>query len=532
MTFSYAQAAKGLSTSSPAASALQQPSGSITPVKEPSQPNQAPPVTPNGSTWTEDVEERALAGKDSEDNQVKNSNPSTTSSTNKSSGNQAQHVSAASSPEFGTSSSTLGNNDDVTSLPASSESTWENKSQTSNAVEKPLEKADIDQEKDTADNEENDKPVPKPAVLQDAPIPTVNIWKLRADGFAKKAAQSVNTKPRSAVPVPNSTSNKAENSASSSKADVKQRGDGTESGSSSARDKRQNTGMSRRSREDTYPSQRQRQDYEGRKGGAGKQSEKDDRNLTRVAVIPKDQESWPTPEIAHDEERKRAEEKGDRQDRERTATNNNKPHGKTEWVHVPHTPTVVFNTPMPAAASRRGRGGARGGATNGSRAAAHNVSGASSTEKDTSAPKSAAGDGQKRNKADGSTAREPSPTKNNVNTGPLPGKDQKALSSGERNTIPRTNGTEPSFAKKSSPEETAQVAAYSNKHPQTHRSKQRKTDAPTLTERRRESDIPMSAQDKTSPVSSRRASTAANIEGQPFFIISFSSLLGCFPFIR
>lgn len=91
--------------------------------------------------------------------------------------------------------------------------------------------------------------------------------------------------------------------------------------------------------------------------------------------------SWPTPDSAQGEEKKKAQERAEKGEKEKTPTA--KPHGKEKWMPVPYVPTAVFNTPLPPA--RRGGRPARGGRESGTRAvtATH---GSSGTEKPSMAP--------------------------------------------------------------------------------------------------------------------------------------------------
>lgn len=73
--------------------------------------------------------------------------------------------------------------------------------------------------------------------------------------------------------------------------------------------------------------------------------------------------SWPTPDSAQGEEKKRAQERAEKGDKEKTPAA--KPHGKEKWMPVPYVPTAVFNTPLPPA--RRGGRPARGGRESGHR---------------------------------------------------------------------------------------------------------------------------------------------------------------------
>ena len=79
---------------------------------------------------------------------------------------------------------------------------------------------------------------------------------------------------------------------------------------------------------------------------------------------PSDAISWPTPESAQDEEKKKAQERGDKGEKEKSLAPRS--HGKEKWMPVPYVPTAVFNTPLPPAAKRGGRP-ARGGREGGGR---------------------------------------------------------------------------------------------------------------------------------------------------------------------
>ena len=85
---------------------------------------------------------------------------------------------------------------------------------------------------------------------------------------------------------------------------------------------------------------------------------------------PNDATSWPTPDSAQGEEKRRAQDRGDRTDKgEKDKIVAPKSHGKEKWVSVPYVPSAVFNTPLPTArrggrvarGGREGGGGTRGG---------------------------------------------------------------------------------------------------------------------------------------------------------------------------
>ena len=74
-----------------------------------------------------------------------------------------------------------------------------------------------------------------------------------------------------------------------------------------------------------------------------------------------DTSSWPTPQLAQGEEKRKTLGKNEKMDRtDKDKASSVRPHGKEKWTPVPYVPTAVFNTPLPPAARRGGRP-ARGG---------------------------------------------------------------------------------------------------------------------------------------------------------------------------
>lgn len=66
--------------------------------------------------------------------------------------------------------------------------------------------------------------------------------------------------------------------------------------------------------------------------------------------------SWPTPETALEEEKRKVQDKVEKEEKDENGSN--KPRPKEKWVPVPYVPSVAFNTPLPTRGGR-GRGGAR-----------------------------------------------------------------------------------------------------------------------------------------------------------------------------
>lgn len=81
-----------------------------------------------------------------------------------------------------------------------------------------------------------------------------------------------------------------------------------------------------------------------------------------------DATSWPTPQVAQGEEKRKAQEKTEKSEKgDKSPVSRS--HGKEKWMPVPYVPTAVFNTPLPSAGRRGGRA-ARGG-RDGGRSGAH-----------------------------------------------------------------------------------------------------------------------------------------------------------------
>lgn len=377
-TFSYAQAAKGAaappSTTKPLSGSTTSTKGAVTASTH--------DANASARSWAEDVETESTPDQPTQAREPR----SQSSGSNVARVSRSVDTSSVSSPDLGpSSSSTVTKDDDVSSIPnTSSESTWDNKSQASTSVEKSTEPAEK-----TVDKVKKGKNiVAKP--LQEAPPPAVNIWKMRADEQKAK----VKTSPALAtngVHAPTANSSKRGGLAAHEKAGA--------DGRTRARDEI-NSG---------------RKDFKGdidaRKSVKGRSSEKD----TKVSMggLPpppnRDQESWPTPDIAIDEDRKKAQEKGEKPEKDRK---DGASSGKHEWVKVPYTPSVVFNTPLPNAANARrgGRPGGRGAAQNGGRPTGSLTPAAGHTEKEGSESDSAPnGEQAKRERHDGAVPHDVSP---------------------------------------------------------------------------------------------------------------------------
>lgn len=188
---------------------------------------------------------------------------------------------------------------------------------TENGTEGSKEKTEKSEKAEKADK--NEKPAP-PKELKAAPLPSVNIWQQR------KEAQDAKVK--TTPPTKTASGKTEETQQESSKSSSKKKGaDGS---------------------------------TEGSKGG-----KKSDGNKGRDDSLPvADASSWPTPQVALGEEKKKAQEKTDKTEKTEKSPVM-RAHGKEKWMPVDYVPTAVFNTPLPPSgrggSRRNGRGGRDGG---------------------------------------------------------------------------------------------------------------------------------------------------------------------------
>ena len=468
-TFSYAQAAKGLSSGPTSSATPSKPSsGSATPAKD-SLPSNA--STAAVMSWAEDAEANDTRSEKTSSSYEPRIQPQAAESKD-AAVPQVSTASVVSSPDLGASSaSTVTKDDDVSSIPnTSSDSTWENKSQASTSVEKSTDSVEklSENTSDKVSGKSTEKGKRKNAErapakpLQEAPIPVVNIWKQRAESAKAKPKAA----PAKAAAPTNGTSQPATSGtrhiASTQATDV---GESKEKAS---------TGEIRpKGREEEKGSQRKDSKPEAdldkvRRPTKGRQQEKEANAAPASLPLPpnRDQESWPTPDTAIDEDRKKVQ---DKPEKERKDSSVGKANGKKEWVNMAITPNVIFNTPLPNAAGARrgGRSTARGGAQSGGRTGGYNANGAGHADKDGSAPISMSnGDQPKRGRADG-YAREASPKeKRNPSAGSFSSKEKAATINGERPSKAIVSEAEaPSRRNSAMPESNGQVPGQNNTFP-------------------------------------------------------------------
>lgn len=513
--FSYAQAAKGLSSGPTSSAAASKPSsGSATPAKE-SQPSAAPAAAV--MNWADDAEANdARSEKPSSTRESRVQPPPT--APKPVAAPQASTASIVSSPDIGASSaSTVTKDDDVSSIPnTSSDSTWENKSQASTSVEKSESSEKSSEKGEKGKNKNAERTPAKP--LQEAPIPVFNVWKQRAEEAKTKTTKPATVKPAPSAGLPNGSYQGAASSVNQSTApsmvdgtDVKEKPSPQENKPKAREDEK--IGETRKDSKPDFDSDRTK------KSNKGRPQEKEAKSTAASLPLPpgRDEESWPTPEIAVDENRKKVQGKTEKGVQERKEGSSTKAGSKKEWVNMAITPNVIFNTPLPnSQSSRRGGRGARGGVQGGSRTGGF---AASNPEKDGSA--SAAlpnGDQPKRGRGEG-FAREASPKgKRLTSPGSLPSKDKAATINGEKTSKNSTADAEVSSRRASVLTESnggSQFAGQNNTFPRQYPSgrpnKGRRGDF-SGPERRRDGDSVSPT--KENAFNDRRTSSATQTDGK------------------
>lgn len=526
MSFSYAQAAKGLSsTATPATAISKQSSESTTPSKDDTTaPAAAQATAPVASvpSWADDAE-------------AEDPRHPTESTSHEQQTAKVQALPKESSVQDAPTSSIAlpdldGKDDDTSSTQnasTESNSTWENKSQASTTVEKSAEPTEKSPEKGRGKKADRAEKVEvKPLI--DAPMPAVNPWTRRADELKAKAAHK-NTAPKS---TPKASSPVVANGAAQSPTSPAKKGksaDATES-----KEKVHNAESRPRARDDERAASRRdirlEADYDkSKKGTRSRPVEKEGTSgATVLPLLPhRDEESWPTPESAVDEDRKKSQGKAEKSDSQAKEASSNRSQ-KKEWVPVPHTPNVIFSTPLPGAASSRrgGRGGGRGGAQGGGRSNGFAPNGG--TDKDASAQSALTnGDGPRRGRAETSTARESSPQeKRNGSSGPTANEVKSSANAGEKasttNSGPETEGVRrsPTTESASGPQLPGQNNT-SRQYAQSRPNRGRRGDFGSQGEKRKDGEGISPTKDIASH--DRRTSTATPIDGS-YFGRSFRTL--------
>ena len=368
--FSYAQAAKGKSpsihpTSPPSKTVSEatethsaQPKPQDISVKQSNTDESEPIPRPSEGRAAKATDWRSGMNPDSLSNGKATTNTTTaTPSPQRRSEAQSQNAgSAPSSPDFGSATaSLLPKEDDLFSIPnGSSDSTWDKHSQTSRGGDKNGEKAENAKETDMEEKDAKeadsktswDEEPPSPTILKEAPPPTINFWQQRMEAQEAKARATKQTAIPQSTKVAGLTNGLGQPNSVSKGQDI-------------AGDLKK--GDARKKSKSSPAANDEKSIPVGGKATDAKFTRTTDLEKVHKVVEqpppPGDAMSWPTPENALSEEKKKVQERGDKGDVRASTT---KSHGKEKWMPVVYVPTAKFNTPLPSN-RRGGRGGGRGG---------------------------------------------------------------------------------------------------------------------------------------------------------------------------
>ncbi|KFX90787.1 hypothetical protein O988_08030, partial [Pseudogymnoascus sp. VKM F-3808] len=384
--FSYAQAAKGRAAANAQLLSSQNTSGANTPSKDMSL-SVEPTLDFSNTTATSDAE-RSTNG-DADPKVAGTLASSTTASFQNS---------VPTSPSYGTAStSTLPREEEAvaTAPKLSSDSPWDRPAASENVSEKPegdrrksrKGKKDKNADKDAEKEKEEPKPV---EILVAAPPPAVNFWQQR---MASKPASEEPTAAEASTAEAKTTSEKRKpkaagaeegekpaganepTAAEASTAEAKTTSEKRKPKAAGAEEGEKPAGANGAPREGkgqkkNADSNRGKEDYNKRSAPRGSRvGDKDEKSAANQLPPPVgDAISWPTPETALEEEKRKAQEKVDKDEKDAESSASKQPRQKEKWVSVPYTPSVTFNTPLPVRGAR-GRAGRPAGRDGGGRGA-------------------------------------------------------------------------------------------------------------------------------------------------------------------
>ena len=369
--FSYAQAAKGRATTTGTSSSQisQATSGISTPAKETHSPMFTASISNSGTAAGAEAVEKIANGTF---DPVTKADPLGLGLESESK-SSALIPSTPASPSYGTASTfTLSKEDDLT-IPGTApvESVWDrNTNGADKLVETDGRRSKKTKKQKTSEKESEKDEEKKQEVLVAAPQPAVNIWQQRREAQALKVKPSPPVIQTSQAFVEASSANDA-----AKLADPKRRGkvtgfdDGEKSPTATLNSGAKESSLTNKGKKGSDGTSKGKEDTSNKRVGArgSRVAEKEEKAAVNQVPPPvEDAISWPAPETALAEEKRRAQEDKERSEREkeeRDETTSNKPRAKEKWVTVPYVPTVNFNTPLPPRGGR-GRGGGRAGRDN------------------------------------------------------------------------------------------------------------------------------------------------------------------------
>ncbi len=403
--FSYAQAAKGTSPSQPSSSSASKAlsdttetdtkktrpsdagSGTATSARTPTKRTASEGRAPQGKGFERGIEKNDMQPSNSDSTSNDNLKPESSAKDRVSSKAPSKSTSGPSSPDIGgTSASTVTKEEEVFAAGnRSSDSTWDKQSQTSQNGNKSNEKTEV--ERENASQRAWDEEVPTAAALREAPPPIQNIWQQR------KQAQEAKAKSKQSAPLQLSKPPMINNGPVTINGTVKSTETAIDAKKQEGRRKGKSSPDDKASPENAKGVNKEGKARTGEDGIfahrcttiltllTSTSTDKSNTVLMAPPPPPGDEVSWPTPDSAIGEDKKKPQERNEEADKDKEKSQAQKPHGRKGWTPVPYVPTAVFNTPLPQAR----RGGRPPGASRDSVARGRNyVNTGSGTEKPTS----------------------------------------------------------------------------------------------------------------------------------------------------
>ena len=368
--FSYAQAAKGRTASASNLRPSQTTSGVSTPPKEVDSMSNTPSASLSGAAGS-DIAEKATNGISTSESRADEAEESKVASA-------ANVSSVPTSPNFGTASVvTLADDELSLSHRGTPESVWDRHNSAAYQNDKTSEVSESrrnkksKKQKNTDKEAEVEKEEVKQEVLVPATVPSVNIWQQRAQAAKAKPTspkvQSPQTVPE--VSGPNEAVNLQIPKAGEGKRRAKSTsGDDGEKSSNAVQNEgpKEMPSVNKGQKKSSDGTSKGKEEMSSKRAPRGSRTgDKEDKPVASQAPPPvEDAISWPTPETALEEEKRKVQVKTEFEEKDETAPT--KPRQKEKWVTVPFTPTVTFNTPLPTRGGR-GRGGSRASRDAGSR---------------------------------------------------------------------------------------------------------------------------------------------------------------------
>ncbi|KAI0880361.1 uncharacterized protein GGS22DRAFT_182345 [Annulohypoxylon maeteangense] len=218
-------------------------------------------------------------------------------------------------------------------------------------------------EKESEQDQDKKENVPLKVELAEAPMPSVNIWTQRQEERAAKyqAAPPAIVQSHGSNTAASGSTNGTLNQASQDQKPKTPHSDGADATSVQSRPL---SGGSRPSKKD-FEQSRSNSNQGSRRAaprGARANNGEDRSSSEALAPIASNTSSWPTPETAATGLKTQTTSTGKPEKEQKDESGPSKPRQKKEWTPMDFVPTVNFETPMPTRGPRGGRtGGSRGG---------------------------------------------------------------------------------------------------------------------------------------------------------------------------